>query len=154
MSGSVFAGNCLNNSNIIFSRPSLYEEEEILSDLSDSEMKALKKDKAFMRIWDGGIMTGCDLQIRGIVTVDERGRLYINGRRFTRSSWSWRPPPIIRHQGRMAKDYPDPMNEHPRIRVEDENGDLVWQDKCVCGGELIKDHRGYLYCMKCNIIYE
>jgi hypothetical protein len=153
VSGSVFAGNCLNNSNIIFSRSSLYEEEEILSDLSDSEMKALRKDKAFMRIWDGGVMA-CSLEVRSMVTVDDQDRLYLNGRRFTRSSWRWRPPPIIRHQGRLAKDYPDPTNEHPLIRVENEKGDLIWQDKCVCGGELIKDSRGYLYCVKCNIIYE
>lgn len=138
--------------NIIFSQNYINEEDEILS---EDELKLLKKDRAFMRIWDGGIIgEKTPLYIKSIVSVDEKNRLYLNGRRFTRSSWSWRPPPIIRHQGRMAKDYPDPMNEHPHIRVEDERGDLIWTDKCVCGGELLKDHRGYLYCIKCNIIYE
>jgi hypothetical protein len=138
--------------NIIFSQNLMGEEDEILS---EAELKALKKDTAFMRIWDGGVIAqGTPIRVKSVVYVDERGRLYLNGRRFTRSSWSWRPPPIIRHQGRIAKDYPDPMNEHPWITIIDEKGNPVKQDKCTCGGSLQKDQRGYLYCTKCNIIYE
>ena len=136
--------------NIIFSSPSYNEEEEILS---DSEMKALRKDKAFMRIWDGGVMA-CSLEVRSMVAVDDQDRLYLNGRRFTRSSWSWRPPPIIRNQGRLAKDFPDPWNTHPEIVIEGEDGKPFRQDHCVCGGELKMDQRGFLYCLKCSIIYE
>lgn len=150
MSGSILEVNSLKNSNIIFSRQSYIEEEEILS---DSDVEALRKDKAFMRIWDGGVMSG-GLEIRSMVTTDAKGRLYLNGRRFSRSSWRWRPPPIIRNQGRLAKDIEDPINRHPSIVVEDENGNPVRQDKCVCGGELVKDRCGYLYCLKCCIIYE
>ena len=138
------------SNNIIYSSTIIDEEEDILS---DADLKAMKRDKAFWHIWTGGVLRA-SLEIRSRAWVDEKGRLFLNGRRFTRSSWGWRPPAIIRDQGRMAKDYPDPMNFRPSIIVEDEDGKPVRRDTCPCGGQLLKDRRGYLYCTKCNIIYE
>ena len=134
----------------IQSNVSLIEERDILS---DSELKALQKDKAFMRIWNGGILDA-SLEIRSMVGSDERGRLTLNGRRFTRSSWSWRPPPIIREQGRLAKESTDPRNNHPEIVIYTMKGEALLLDACPCGGELLMDHNMNLYCSKCKIIYE
>ncbi len=150
MSGSVLPDmNSLNFPNIIFSSPNTIEGRNFYSDW---ELKALEKDKAFMRIWDGGTMK-CSLEIKSMVMVDEKGRLFLNGRRFTRSSWDWQPPPIIRHQGRLAKESTDPRNNHPEIAIETEGGEVLWLDACPCGGELLMDERDNLYCSKCNIIY-
>jgi hypothetical protein len=142
--------NSLKSHNIMFFRISTNEGME---DYSEAEMKALKKDKAFMRIWDGGIMQDQEIKIRSMVT-EENDRVILNGRKFTRSSWDWRPPAIIREQGRLAKEYSDPRNNHPEISIYTEGGKLLRLDACPCGGELRMDHNYNLYCEKCNTIYE
>jgi hypothetical protein len=153
VSGSLLQDvNSLNFDNIIFSRILPIEGIELYSYFSDAEMKALQKDKAFMRIWEGGIMRG-PLEIRSMVGEDDKGRLTINGRRFTLSSWDWQPPFIIRYQGRLAKEFSDPRNNHPEIAIETERGETLWLDACPCGGELLMDERDYLYCVECNMIY-
>ncbi|MCK9570802.1 hypothetical protein M0R72_17770 [Candidatus Pacearchaeota archaeon] len=124
-----------------------------MENYSDAEMKALQKDKAFMRIWDGGVMVGQEIDIRSMVT-EENDRVVLNGRKFTRSSWDWRPPQIIRGQGRLAKEYSDPRNNHPEISIYTEGGKLLRLDACPCGGELEMDHNYNLYCLKCFRIYE
>lgn len=113
-----------------------------------------EKDKAFQGIWEGGILRGCSLKIRCQVSIDSDGRLLYNGRHFTRSSWSWRPPKFIRQQGRMAKEYSDPCNIHPEILIYTERGNILVLDACPCGGELLMDKNGNLYCSECKIIYE
>jgi hypothetical protein len=124
-----------------------------MEDYSDAEMKALKKDKAFMRIWDGGIMQDQEIEIRSMVT-EENDRVILNGRKFTRSSWDWRPPAIIREQGRLAKEYSDPRNNHPEITIITQGGQVLRLDACPCGGELEMDRNYNLYCTKCFRIYE
>lgn len=146
MSGSVL--NSLNQDNIIFFRTSI---DEGMEDYSTSEMKALQKDKAFMQIWNGGVIQG-KLKIKSMLS-EEDGHLVLNGRRFTRSSWNWRPPEVIRGQGRLAKEYSDPRNVHPEIAIVTQNGSVLWLDACPCGGELLMDNNSNLYCSKCNIIY-
>lgn len=150
MCSGAMQANSLKSDNIIFSRISIIEGME---NYSDAEMKALRRDKAFMRIWDGGIMRGRGLKIRSMIT-EKNDHLILNGRKFTRSSWDWRPPEIIRQQGRLAREYSDPRNNHPEISVITENGELLRLDACPCGGELVMDHREVLYCSKCFIIYE
>jgi hypothetical protein len=124
-----------------------------MENYSDAELKALKKDKAFMRIWDGGIMPDASLEIRSMVS-EQNDHLILNGRKFTRSSWDWRPPLIIREQGRLAKESFDPRNNHPEITIITQKGKVLRLDACPCGGELMMDHRGFLYCSECKIIYE
>lgn len=148
MSGSLC--NSLNSDNIIFSRTNTIEGME---DYTAAELRAMKKDKAFMHIWNGGVIRA-SLTIRSMTGSDEKGQLILNGRRFTRSSWDWRPPAIIRDQGRLAKEVLDPVNDHPEIPIITQRGEVLWLDSCPCGGELVMDHRGYLYCTNCFIIYE
>ena len=153
MSASVLQGNAPNSLNfeyIFFLPHSNIEEGDILS---DSELKALQRDKAFWRIWTGGVLKA-SLNIKSMVGSDEKGRLMVNGRRFTRSSWGWHPPPIIREQGRLAKEEYTPANEHPEIAIVTQKGEVLWLDACPCGGELLMDHRGVLYCDNCFMIYE
>jgi hypothetical protein len=119
---------------------------------SKAELEALRKDRSFCLILDGGILH-CHLSIRCQV-AEESGRLIYNGRPFNRSSWSWRPPKVIRMQGRQARESTDPRNNHPTIYIITPCGDLIPMDTCPCGGDLRMDHRGYLYCNQCNIIYE
>lgn len=115
--------------------------------------KALGKDSAWQRINDGGLLH-CRLIIRCQVGEDLDSHLLYNGRRYTRRVWSWRPPKIIRMQGRLAREYSDPRNEHPEIIIITQNGEALKLDACPCGGELIMDHRGFLYCASCHLIYE
>lgn len=141
--------DCLKSDNIIFSRTSPIEE---MDNYSEAERKALQKDDAFRPIWNGGIMH-CHLSIKCQV-AEESGRLIYNGRALTRSSWDWRPPKIIRMQGRSARESSDVINNNPEITILTQNGKLLRLDACPCGGELLMDHRGFLYCKECSIVYE
>ena len=116
--------------------------------------KVFERDKAFRTIWEGGILRGCSLKIRCQISVDSDGHLLYNGRRFSRSSWSWRPPKFIRQQGRLAKESTDPRNNHPEIVIYTMRGEALLLDACPCGGELLMDSNENLYCSKCKIIYE
>jgi hypothetical protein len=46
------------------------------------------------------------------------------------------------------------MNSNPEISILTENGNVLRLDACPCGGALLKDHRGALYCSDCFLIYE
>jgi hypothetical protein len=140
----------LNSDNILHAQTLLLRGMD--DDYGPALEKALKKDKAWQAISSGGMMQ-CRLIIRCQV-AEEGGHLIYNGRRFNRGCWSWRPPKVIRLQGRTAREYPDPINEHPEITIITEKGQLLRLDACPCGGELVKDHRGVLYCEKCSICYE
>lgn len=141
--------NSLNSHNIIFSQTNTIEE---MQDYSDAEMQSLRKDKGFLQILNGGIRH-CHLSLRCQV-AEEAGRLIYNGRPFNRSQWSWQPPKVIRMQGRRAKEYGDPRNNHPEISILTEGGQVLRLDACPCGGELEMDHNYNLYCLKCFRIYE
>jgi len=144
MSGVVLqALNILNSEDILFFRTYTIEGR-----------KVFERDKAFRTIWEGGILRGCSLKIRCQISVDSGGHLLYNGRRFSRSSWSWRPPKFIRQQGRLAKESTDPRNNHPEIVVYTMKGEALLLDACPCGGELLMDNNENLYCSKCKIIYE
>jgi hypothetical protein len=147
--GVLEALNFSQNHNIMFSQTCNIEG---MQDYSAAELKALARDKAFRSIWEGGVLH-CHLSIRCQV-AEESGRLIYNGRPFNRSQWSWRPPKIIRIQGRLAKEASDPRNNNPEISIYTESGKLLRLDACPCGGELLMDHRGFLYCKKCNTVYE
>ena len=92
--------------------------------------KVFERDKAFRTIWEGGILRGCSLKIRCQILVDSDGHLLYNGRRFSRSSWSWRPPKFIRQQGRLAKESTDPRNNHPEIVIYTMRGEALLLDAC------------------------
>jgi len=144
MSGVVLqALNILNSEDILFFRTYTIEGR-----------KVFERDKAFRTIWEGGILRGCSLTIRCQISVDSDGHLLYNGHRFSRSSWSWRPPKFIRQQGRLAKESTDPRNNHPEIVIYTMSGEALLLDACPCGGELLMDNNENLYCSKCKIIYE
>lgn len=124
-----------------------------MDDYDPATEKALGKDSAWQRINDGGLLK-CSLIIRCQVGEDLDGHLIYNGHRFSRRDWSWRPPKIIRIQGRSAREQYDPINEHPEISIITEKGEVLRLDSCPCGGDLQKDHRGFLYCTSCHLIYE
>lgn len=126
--------------------------DEGMENYSEAELKALWKDDAFRPIWTGGIMH-CHLSIKCQV-AEESGKLIYNGKLFNREKWSWRPPKVIRLQGRPAREYTDPQNNNPEISIITVRGDIIWLDACPCGGELLMDHRGFLYCKECSIVYE
>jgi hypothetical protein len=114
--------------------------------------KAVQKDKAFAQIFTGGIIRGRHLELRCQV-AEENGHLIYNGKRYT-ARGRWRPAKVIRRQGRLAKELPNPYNNRPEISVELESGKVLRLDACPCGGELIMDHRLVLYCRECFRIYE
>lgn len=123
-----------------------------MNEYSEADLKILRKDKAFHAILTGGVIAG-HLSLRCQVQ-EKDGRLIYNGRPYSRACWSWRPPKVIRNQGRIAKEYSDPRNNNPEISIYTESGKLLRLDACPCGGELLMDHRGFLYCNKCNTVYE
>ena len=144
MSGVVLqALNIPNSEDILHPQTYMFEGREVF-----------EKDKAFRTIWEGGILKGCSLKIRCQVSLDPKGRLLYNGRLYNRNSWSWRPPKFIRQQGRLAKESTDPRNNHPEIVIYTMSGRALLLDACPCGGELLMDRNGYLYCSSCKIIYE
>jgi hypothetical protein len=56
--------------------------------------------------------------------------------------------------GRPAREQHNPLNTNPEISIITEKGQVLRLDACPCGGELLKDRRGVLYCSKCFIVYE
>jgi len=144
--------DCLNSDNIIGPQTYRLRRMDYSEDLTESELKLLHRDKAFRPILNGGVLH-CHLKIRCQV-AEESGRLIYNGRPFNRSQWSWRPPKIIRLQGRSARELSDPINNKPEISIITARGEVLRLDACPCGGELQMDNHGYLYCVKCNMIYE
>lgn len=114
---------------------------------------ALLEDRTFASIWRGGLPEGCRLVLRCQLGEDAQGRILYNGRPFNRSSWTWRPPKFIRLQGRLARENSDPRNNNPEISLYTQDGEVLKLDVCPCGGELLIDRNGYLYCEKCCIIY-
>lgn len=158
--------NFLNSDNIIHSGSYLLEGRKFEPSLTEGELrllgKALKADPMFARIWwgDAGKRLAA---LRLQVSIDDRGRLLYNGKLYNRDSWVtffvtderlYGPPKIIRGQGRLAKEVPDVRNNHPDIVFFNEDGKPVHSDHCQCGGELVMDSRYYLYCRRCNLIYE
>lgn len=141
--------NSLNSDNIIGTQILMLRG---MDDYTEYELKALKRDTAFQKIFSGGVLH-CRLSLRCQV-AEAGGRLIYNGRPFNRSQWSWQPPKIIRMQGRRAKEFGDPRNNHPEISIYTEGGELLRLDACPCGGELLMDHNYNLYCANCNIIYK
>jgi hypothetical protein len=56
--------------------------------------------------------------------------------------------------GRTAREVPNPANDKPEIIILDAQGEIIRMNTCTCGGELLMDHRGALYCSRCFTIYE
>jgi len=67
----------------------------------------------------------------------------------------WHVPKLVYIQGRMARERPDPRNSRPRYYTYDEDGELVWHDRCKCGGSLEYDNNMNLYCTApgCGLIW-
>lgn len=123
-----------------------------IEEYTEDELKILGKDKAFKNILNGGKLKG-PLKIK-LQVAERNGHLIYNGRPYNRSCWSWRPPKIIRLQGRSAKELSDPINNRPEISIYTNDGKIIRLDRCPCGGELLMDHNYNLYCKNCSIIYE
>lgn len=131
-------------------------------DFGKDFLKCLAKSPMFRCLWQGG-PEELHIILRKQVDVNERGQLIYNGKPYNRDTWScyyigdsryYGPPLVIRQMGRMAKEIPDDMNSNPEISILTENGNVLRLDACPCGGELLKDHRGVLYCSDCFSIYE
>ena len=127
------------------------EEDFSEDDSSEDELKVLRKDVAFWSILDGGVRHCYTLRCQ---VAEKNGHLIYNGKLYTRSSHSWRPPKVIRLQGRFARERINLINARPEISIYTNNGKMIRLDHCPCGGELLMNHNFNLYCVDCNIIYE
>jgi hypothetical protein len=124
--------------------------------------RVLKKTPSFRTIWSGG-REEQHLTLRLQVGIDSKGRLLYNGKPYRRNTWCryfvgdcelFGPPKVIRQMGRPAKEIPNPVNDRPEIIVPAAHGEIIRMNTCTCGGELLMDHRGVLYCSRCFTIYE
>jgi len=157
--------NSLNSDNIIQGRSVIDEEREFqptTEDFGRDFTRCLVKSPQFRAIWLGGCVEQ-HLILRKQIDIDERGRLLYNGKPYKRNTWCryfmgdcelYGPPKVIRQMGRIAKEVPNPANNNPEISIVTVGGEVLRLDACPCGGELIRDHRGALYCSNCFIIYE
>jgi len=123
--------------------------------------KALAKDHNFRRIWEGG-PRDLHLRLKKQIDYDKNGRLLYNGKPYNKDTWCcyywgdcqmYGPPKVIRQQGRPAKEQTDEANTHPEIIIFTAKGEALSLDACPCGGELIMDDDGSLYCKECGIFY-
>jgi hypothetical protein len=146
LSGSV--RDSLKSDNII-QLPTLSMKEQNLA-----WEQLLEKDVGFSHIFSGQIKKLKHPWKTIKCQVSEKdGRLWLCGKPYQRSKYSWRIPKTIWIQGRTIKEESNKHNNNPKIRVL-VNGALVWLDKCPCGGELLMDNNENLYCSKCSLIYE
>jgi len=146
----------INEDDDIFSQP---EADEFGRDFA----RVLKKSPLFRKIWSGGRDEQRHLKLKLQVSTDSKGRLLYNGKPYKRNTWCryfvgdvelFGPPRIIRQMGRAAREEHNHLNDNPEISILTARGEAIRLDACPCGGELLKDRRGVLYCSKCFIIYE
>lgn len=157
--------NCVNSEDILNSG---FDNNEgrlfipLTEDFGEDFLKCLAKSPTFRRLWQGG-PEELHLILRKQVDETENGRLIYNEKIYNRDTWGcyyvgdsqfYGPPLVIRQMGRMAKETPNPLNSNPEISILTEKGAVLRLDACPCGGELLKDHRGALYCSNCFEIYE
>lgn len=84
----------------------------------------------------------------------EENRLLYRGHQFSMSEWpSHLPPKFIQIQGRPAKEEFSIYNDRPTISIRTQGGILLTLDACPCGGCLLLDFSGNLYCNACFEIY-
>ena len=157
--------NCLKSDDIICSGSATIEGRESIpstEDFGKDFARCLAKSPSFRRIWMGG-PEELHLILRKQIDVDKNGRLIYNGKPYNKDTWCcyyigdcelYGPPKVIRQMGRIAKEVPYPANNNPEIGILTEKGDVLRLDACPCGGELLLDHRGDLYCSDCHLIYE
>lgn len=121
-------------------------------------------DRTFARIWHGSVpSTLASPTLQSLWSVDAHGRLIYRGKIYNKDSWAtytdggviyYGPPRFIRGLGRSAKEYPNPRNTHPCIRILTKNHKSLIVDECPkCGGELVYDNNMELYCRECGLIY-
>jgi hypothetical protein len=114
-------------------------------------------------MWSGGRDEKRHLILRLQINTDSKGRLIYNGKPYKKNTWCryfvgdvelYGPPKVIRQMGRPAREHHNPLNDNPEISIITAKGQVLRLDACPCGGELLKDRRGALYCSRCFIIYE
>jgi hypothetical protein len=144
------------------------EDDELFAQPETDEFgrdfaRCLKKSPSFRNMWSGGRDEKRHLTLRLQISTDSKGRLLYNGKPYKKNTWCryfvgdvelYGPPKVIRQMGRPAREQHNPLNDNPEISIITEKGQVLRLDACPCGGELLKDHRGALYCSKCFIIYE
>jgi hypothetical protein len=116
-------------------------------------------DPGFAHIFNPQPFKGHLVGIQSLISLDEKGRMLYRGRRYGRDAWTWRPPHIIRIQGRQAKDFSDKRNGYPTEEINTEKGKMKVRAVChghkdgqACGGSFLYDSRYYLYCERCQEI--
>jgi hypothetical protein len=160
----VLQSNSLKSDNIIHSGLDTTEETDLpeTNDFGRDFARCLQKSPVFNALWMGGGVER-HLSLRKQIDIDSSGRLLYNGRIYNKDTWCryyfgdlqlYGPPKVIRQMGRVAKEIPNPANNNPEISILTQNGDVIRLDACPCGGELILDHRGALYCSNCFVVYE
>ena len=77
-------------------------------------------DPGFAHIFNPQPFKGHLVGIQSLISFDEKGRMLYRGRRYDRSSWTFRPPKVIRIQGRQAKDLSDKRNGYPTEEINTE----------------------------------
>lgn len=165
MSGSLLQDlNCLNSEYILHSGYDSYEGRifiPVTEDFGKDFIRCLAKSPMFNRLWQGG-PGELHLRLRIQISEDKDGRLLYNEKPYNKDTWCcyfwgdcqmYGPPKIIRQQGRPAKELADAANTHPEIIIITKNGEEMRLDACPCGGDLIKDDDGSLYCKKCGEVY-
>lgn len=86
--------------------------------------------------------------------IAEETRLLYRGHQFSMSEWpSHLPPKFIQIQGRSAKEEFSIYNDRPEIHIQTRSGAVLTLDACPCGGRLVLDRNGDLYCEVCFQIY-
>jgi hypothetical protein len=160
--------DCLNSEYILCGRSYTIEEGELFTQPTTEEFgrdfaRYLKKTPSFRYIWSGSLEEQQHLTLRLQISTDSKGRLLYNGKPYKKNSWCsyfvgdcklYGPPKVIRQMGRVAREIPNPANVHPEISILTARGEVLRLDACTCGGELVMDHRGVLYCSNCFVIYE
>ncbi len=141
-----------------------FEESNLSPDDQKLFAKYLKKSPRFRYIWVGKI-ADVHIKIQSLLEYDSKGRLLYRGNPYNKDTWTaffvvdnllWGPPPVIRDQGRYAKEQFDPRNDYPTEVVEDNHGNKLRVLRYCdgCGGDLEYDHRMVLYCKKCFLEFK
>lgn len=107
----------------------------------------------FGPIWEGGIRPhGTPFFLRRHISIDAKGRLRYYNKLYNRRIWSWQPPKVIRLQGRIAEEYPNPSNNAPIDWFKLGDTWVKVRRSCdECDGDLIYEPDGLLYCNECGL---
>jgi hypothetical protein len=97
-----------------------------------------------------GTRTG-RLFLRSQVSIRD-GKLYYYNRKFSRASWAWHPPEVIRLLGRSAREYYNITNNRPIDWFNLGDSWVGVRRRCdECNGDLVYGPGKFLYCIECGL---